>query len=141
MQPSIEFLTAEESARVDAALLTSKEKFSTRLAIYALRCLKQIAKEKGKSVEEVEAEEAIAWIERDEEIKEQLDLDSSFKDFFTRLVTASQRPLKQISSEAGVSLEDLTLDQVVRWFEKQAKITLEGGWHFWLELVRFFKDS
>ena len=124
MQPSIEFLTAEESARVDAALLTSKEKFSTRLAIYALRCLKQIAKEKGKSVEEVKAEEAIAWVEQDERIKEQLDLDSSFKDFFTRLVMASQRPLKQISSEAGVSLEDLTLEQVVGWFEKQAKINL-----------------
>jgi len=127
MQPSIEFLTPEESARVDAALLTSKEKFSTRLAIYALRCLKQIAQEKGKSVEEVTGEEAIAWIEKDEQIKEQLDLDASFKDFFTRLVMASQRPLKQISSEADVPLEDLTLEQVVQWFEKQAKIKLEGG--------------
>ena len=127
MQPSIEFLTAEESARVDAALLSSKEKFSTRLAIYALRCLKQIAREKEKSVEEVKAEEAIAWIEEDEQIKEQLDLDSSFKDFFTRLVMASQRPLKQIASEAGVPVEDLTLELVVQWFEKQAKIRVEGG--------------
>ncbi|MDY6806635.1 MAG: hypothetical protein SXA11_22895 [Cyanobacteriota bacterium] len=127
MQPSIEFLTAEESVRVDAALLSSKEKFSTRLAIYALRCLKQIGKEKGKSVEEVTAEEAIAWIEGDEQIKEQLDLDSSFKDFFTRLVMASQRPLNQIASEAGVPLEDLTLELVVQWFEKQAKIRVEGG--------------
>ncbi len=127
MQPSIEFLTPEESARVDAALLTSKEKFSTRLAIYALRCLKQIAKEKGKSVEKVTAEEAIAWIEKDEQIKEQLDLDASFKGFFTRLVMASQRPLNQISSEADVPLEDLTLQQVVQWFEKQAKIRVEGG--------------
>ena len=127
MQPSIEFLTAEESARVDAALLTSKEKFSTRLAIYALRCLKQIALEKGKSVEEVTGEEAIAWIEKDEQVKKQLDLDASFKNFFTRLVMASQRPLNQISSEADVPLEELTLDQVVQWFEKQAKIKLEGG--------------
>lgn len=127
MQPSIEFLTAEESAMVDAALLSSKEKFSTRLAIYALRCLKQIAKEKGLSVEEVKAEEAIAWIEKDEQIKEQLDLDSSFKDFFTRLVMASQRPLNQIASEAGVPVEDLTLELVVQWFEKQAKIRVESG--------------
>jgi hypothetical protein len=127
MQPSIEFLTPAESARVDAALLSSKEKFSTRLAIYALRCLKQIAQEKGLSVEEVKAEEAIAWIEKDEQIKEQLDLDSSFKDFFTRLVMASQRPLKQISAETGLPLEDLTLEQVVQWFEKQAKIRVESG--------------
>lgn len=141
MQPSIEFLTAEESARVDAALLSSKEKFSTRLAIYALRCLKQIAKEKGKSVEEVTAEEAIAWIEGDEQIKEQLDLDSSFKDFFTRLVMASQRPLNQIASEAGVPLEYLTLELVVQWFEKQAKIRVEGGWHLLFELVLCLKDS
>jgi hypothetical protein len=29
----------------------------------------------------------------------------------------------------------LTLEQVVQWFEKQAKIKLEGGWHLGLALV------
>jgi hypothetical protein len=44
----MDFLTEDEAIQVDAALLSSKEKFSTRLAIYALRCLKEIAKNEDK---------------------------------------------------------------------------------------------
>lgn len=127
MQQSMEFLTAEESARVDAALLSSKEKFSTRLAIYALRCLKQIAQETDLSVEAIAPEQIRAWIEKDENIKKQLEVDASFQNFFTQLAISALRPLKQISQEADVRMEHLTVEQVVEWFEKQAKIRLEKG--------------
>ncbi|MGB3514615.1 MAG: hypothetical protein WBA93_36475 [Microcoleaceae cyanobacterium] len=122
MQPSMEFLTAEESAQVDGALLTSKQKFSTRLAIYALRCLRQIGAETGLAAEEISPEQVTAWIAKDESIQQQLDVDASFENFFTRLVMSSLRPLKQVSQEVGVPVEELTVQQVVQWFEKEGKI-------------------
>ncbi|MCL2925305.1 MAG: hypothetical protein MGF17_11990 [Trichodesmium sp. MAG_R04] len=122
MQPSIEFLTPEESAQVDKALLTSKDKFSTRLAIYSLRCLRQIARETGLTLEEIPAEQVKTWIKKDEGLKQNLDIDANFENFFTRLVIASLSPLKQIAQESVVPLQDLTVQQVVKWFEKKGKI-------------------
>lgn len=127
MQPLEQFLTAEECAEVDLALLSAKEKFSTRLAIYALRVLKQIAKETGLTVEAVTNQQVANWIEKDESIKQEIEVDASFKSFFTNLVISSLRPLKQISLESGESMEDLTVKQVVAWFQKDAKIRREQG--------------
>lgn len=50
-QPSTQFLTLEESAKVDAALLSSPEKFLTRLTISSLKLLQHIAQEHGVSIE------------------------------------------------------------------------------------------
>lgn len=125
MQPPMEFLTSEEAIQVDAALLSSKEKFSTRLAIYALRCLKQIAAEKEISVEAVSAEQVSNWIKKDENIQQQLELDSNFELFFTRLVLSSLKPLKQIAQSEQQPIENLTLKQVVSWFEQESKIRQE----------------
>ncbi|MDJ0519203.1 MAG: hypothetical protein QNJ74_24085 [Trichodesmium sp. MO_231.B1] len=122
MQQSMEFLTPEESAQVDGALLTSKDKFSTRLAIYSLRCLRQIAKETGLTPEEIPAEQVKTWIKNDENLKQNLDIDANFENFFTRLVMASLSPLKEVAQESAVPLQDLTVQQVVKWYETKGKI-------------------
>ena len=127
MQPLAQFLTAEECAEVDLALLSAKEKFSTRLAIYALRVLKQIAEETGLTVEAVTNQQVANWIEKDESIKQEIEVDASFESFFTNLVISSLRPLKQISLETGESMDNLTVKQVVAWFEKDGKIRREQG--------------
>ncbi|OCQ91738.1 hypothetical protein BCD67_09610 [Oscillatoriales cyanobacterium USR001] len=127
MQPLAQFLTAEECAEIDAALLSSQEKFSTRLAIYALRLLKKIAQETGLSVIEVTNQQVADWIQQDESIKQQIDVDASFESFFTNLVISSLRPLQQISLETGREIEALTVKQVVAWFEKDGKIRREQG--------------
>jgi hypothetical protein len=57
------YLTPEESARVDAALLTSHEKFRARLSISALRLLQQIAAETGVSTDDLTPTQIIAWME------------------------------------------------------------------------------
>ncbi|MGD1703220.1 hypothetical protein [Dapis sp. BLCC M229] len=122
MQQSMEFLTLEESAQVDGALLTSKDKFSTRLAIYSLRCLRQIAAETGLTLEEIPAEQVKIWIKNDENLKPNLDIDANFGNFFTRLVMASLSPLKQVAQESAIPLQDLKVQQVVEWFEKKGKV-------------------
>jgi hypothetical protein len=127
MQLFTQFLTAEECVEVDVALLSSQEKFSTRLAIYSLRLLKEIAKKTGFSVVEVTNQQVKEWMQQDESIKEQIELDASFESFFTNLVLSSLRPLQQIASETGEEIEDLTVKRVVAWFEKDGKIRREQG--------------
>ncbi|HBK96419.1 MAG TPA: hypothetical protein DD001_03370 [Microcoleaceae bacterium UBA10368] len=120
-----DFLTPEECAEVDMALLSSKEKFSARLAIYALRVLKQVAGETGLPVTEVSNQQVMDWVRNDESIQQSIQVDASFELFFTNLVVASLRPLRQIAVEAGGAIEQLTVKQVVAWFEKDAKIRRE----------------
>jgi len=120
-----DFLTPEECAEVDMALLSSKEKFSARLAIYALRVLKQVAGETGLPVTEVSNQQVMDWVRNDESIQQSIQVDASFELFFTNLVVASLRPLRQIATEAGGAIEQLTVKQVVAWFEKDAKIRRE----------------
>lgn len=69
MNDSVQFLTSEESAEVDAALLSSSEKFLARLTISSLRLLKTIAADVGVPVEELTPQQAIAWFERDSKIR------------------------------------------------------------------------
>ncbi|AFZ11922.1 hypothetical protein Cri9333_1007 [Crinalium epipsammum PCC 9333] len=119
---SAQFLTREESIKVDAALLTSQDKFVTRLALYALKSLKQIAQETGAPIENITPQQLSAWIEKDETFKQEIENDATFEDFFTRLVISSLNPLKQVSQAANLPIEDLTVEQVIAWFEKQAKL-------------------
>ncbi len=67
---SIQFLTPEESAAVDAALLTSPEKFLTRLTLSTAKLLGYIAKDLNTTVEALTNEQIIAWFEADSKRKQ-----------------------------------------------------------------------
>ncbi len=77
-QPTTQFLTLEESAKVDAALLSSPEKFLTRLTISSQRVLKQIAKENNIAVEELTTQQIIAWFEKDGKIRREKGTEEAF---------------------------------------------------------------
>ncbi|MGA7934081.1 MAG: hypothetical protein WCA35_11085 [Kovacikia sp.] len=123
MQPFTEFLTPEESAEVDQALMTSHDKFATRVAIYALRSLNQIARQNGVPIDSLDPQQIEDWVYQDESLQQ--GIDREFKQFFSHLVISSQAPLKRAAEEAGVEIEALTLPQVVAWFEQNAKRKLE----------------
>ena len=63
------YLTSEESADVEAALLTSPEKFLTRLTISSQRLLQKIAQEYQVSVEQLSHQQIIQWFENDSKAK------------------------------------------------------------------------
>ncbi len=119
MQPVLEFLTPTECTEVDRALLTASDKFAARVAIYALRSLKQIAQETGSAIEQLTPEQIEDWIYQDPNLQEVLD--SGFKPFFYRLVYSSLTPLNQVAQMNGVAIADLALFQVIQWFEAEAK--------------------
>ncbi|MBD1851630.1 hypothetical protein [Leptolyngbya sp. FACHB-711] len=127
-QPApIEFLTVEEVTEVDRALLTTQDKFVTRVALYSLRTLKKITESTGQSVESVTPEQIEDWIAQDDAIQEAVDSDGSFLTFFSRIMLSSLKPLRQIAAEAGTAIESLTVPQVVQWFEKEAKLRMSQG--------------
>ncbi|HEY9833531.1 MAG TPA: hypothetical protein V6D26_23470 [Stenomitos sp.] len=77
-QPTTQFLSPEESADVDKALLSSPEKFLTRLTISSLRLLKQIAQDTGVTIEELTHQQVIDWFEKDGKIRREQGVEASF---------------------------------------------------------------
>jgi hypothetical protein len=125
VQEPMQFLTPEESAEVDQALLTSRDKFLTRVAIYSLRSLKQISQQTGLAVEQITPQQIADWIEKDESLRREAEANESFGSFFTQLVLSSLKPLKQVADSEGKAIATLTPSQVIAWFEQEAKTKLE----------------
>jgi hypothetical protein len=123
MQSSEEFLTPEECAEVDKALLTAHDKFTARVAIYALRALKTIAQQTQISIAALEPTQIEDWVYQDPSLQQSGDRE--FRHFFSQLVISALKPLKQMAQETGIPLEALTVPQVVTWFEDLAKRRLE----------------
>ena len=69
MNETGQFLTPEESADIDKALLSSPEKFLTRLTISSLRLLKVISQDIGVCLEDLTYEQVIEWFEKDAKTK------------------------------------------------------------------------
>ncbi|MEO1095931.1 MAG: hypothetical protein AAFX01_13635 [Cyanobacteria bacterium J06638_28] len=77
LDQSVQFLTPEESAAVDAALLTSPEKFLTRLTISTSKLLQAIARDLDTSVEALTPQQIIAWFEADAKRKQEEGVNAS----------------------------------------------------------------
>lgn len=70
-----QFLTTEESLAVEASLLTTEEKFLTRLTISSLRLLQLIAQDLDVAVDSLTTAQIIAWMEKDSKIKREEGVD------------------------------------------------------------------
>ncbi|MCY7282705.1 MAG: hypothetical protein LH679_04520 [Cyanobacteria bacterium CAN_BIN43] len=125
----MDFLTTFEGVEeVDKALLTTKDKFLARVALYSLRSLKKIAQESAQTIEETTPQQVLAWVEQDESIPIEVEDKESFQMFFTQLVMSSLKPLQRIAEdEESGAIANLTTAQVINWFEKDAKLRLEQG--------------
>jgi hypothetical protein len=77
-QPSTQFLSPEESAKVDAALLSSPEKFLTRLTISSLKLLKHIAQDYGVTIEDLTTQQIVAWFEKDGKIRREEGVEAAY---------------------------------------------------------------
>lgn len=119
-----EFLTYDEVAEIDKALLTAQDKFLARVSLYSLRVLKQIAEQENLPVEAITDQQIAAWVEKDAALRQVITPDATFEQFFIRLVLSSLQPLKLAAQDQQVSIADLSIQQVVSWFEQQAKIRL-----------------
>lgn len=124
MESPVEFLTVEECHQVDAALLTSREKFTSRVAIYALRSLKTIATQQNCTIKSLSQETITEWIHSDPSLQETQD--GNFRSFFSQIVLGAIRPLQTIANdgEKDGAIESVTVAQVISHYEAQAKASL-----------------
>jgi hypothetical protein len=60
-----EFISTDEARAVDGALLSTHEKFLTRITISSLRLLAKIAIDREEPIEALTPESIIAWFEAD----------------------------------------------------------------------------
>ncbi len=131
MNSAADFLTPEECAQVDQALLTSHDKFATRVAIYALRSLKAIAQQEQCAIADLHPEQIEDWVYQDDSLlasDNPLDADAAspkFRQFFCNLVISATKPLNLAAQTLGIPVEQLTVAQVIAWFEAEAKNRLE----------------
>ena len=77
MNQQQQFLTPEESADVDGALLGSQEKFLARLTISSLRLLQVIAEDRGVAIEALTHKQVIDWFEKDGKIRREKGADAA----------------------------------------------------------------
>jgi hypothetical protein len=77
LDQSVQFLTPEESADVDKALLTSPEKFLTRLTISTSKLLKVIAQDLDTAIEDLTPQQIIQWFEADSKRKQDQGVNAS----------------------------------------------------------------
>jgi hypothetical protein len=77
-ESSTQFLTLEESAKVDAALLSSPERFLTRLTVSSLKLLKHIAQDYDVRIEDLTTQQVIDWFEKDGKIRREQGIEAAF---------------------------------------------------------------
>jgi hypothetical protein len=77
LDQSIQFLTPEESAAVDRALMTTPEKFLTRLTISTGKLLKAIAQDLNVPMADLTSDQIIAWFEADAKRKQEGGIEAS----------------------------------------------------------------
>lgn len=117
---SQDFLTPEASADIDRALLSSRDKFLTRVAIYSLQILKLVAQEQQQAIAQIRPDQVQAWMVENTSGEDRAETGGSFPQFFTQLIISSLGPLTHAAELAKVSVEELTLPPVIRWFERRA---------------------
>ena len=77
LDQTLQFLTPEESAEVDKALLTTPEKFLTRLTLSTAKLLAFIAKDLDTSMDALTTEQIIQWFEADSKRKQEQGVNAS----------------------------------------------------------------
>lgn len=77
LDQSLQFLTPEESAEVDRALLSSPEKFLARLTISTAKLLRVIAADTETPIEALTAVQITQWFEKDAKLKREQGVNAS----------------------------------------------------------------
>lgn len=117
-------LTEAECAQIDQTLLPTRDRFSIRLKLYALRYLTQVSTTLENPVETLTATQIYEQLRLDPNLQQDGTLEEPFAEWFGNLLTASLNPLKQMSSDSGVAIADLSLEQVIDWHRQQLDAAL-----------------
>ncbi len=141
----VQFLTLEEAQVIDAAQLSTLEKFMTRITVSSLRVLQKIATDLGVTIAALEPARIVAWIEADAQIRRDRGIEAAFlkwpegddlefpdplvdevshaklsshEKFLARLTIAALKVLAPMAEDCGVGIETLAVSQIVAWVQE-----------------------
>jgi hypothetical protein len=117
-------LTLEENAQIDQTMLPTRDRFSIRLTIYCWRYLQQLSVGTHTPLEQLQPEQISTWVHQDQQLQNTQDADIAFFDWFSHLLASSLPPLTAISQHHQVSMNDLTLDQIIEGFQRSCQTCL-----------------
>jgi hypothetical protein len=148
-QDPIQFLTLDEAHAINGAMLSTMDKFMTRITVSSMRIINKISEELKVHSEEIAPSQIVNWIEHDSQIRKTQgedaaflkwasphpDLDfedtrqdvvtganlSSHEKFLTRMVISALSELGAIAKDYSVHIEDLSVTQIIIWMERNAK--------------------
>ena len=148
-QDPIQFLTLDEAHAINGAMLSTMDKFMTRITVSSMRIINKISEEIKVHGEEIAPSQIVNWIESDSQIRKiqgedaaflkwaspHPDLDfedtrqdvvtganlSSHEKFLTRMVISALSELGAIAKDFGIHIEDLSVTQIIIWMEREAK--------------------
>ncbi|MEY3303675.1 MAG: hypothetical protein ACK5RE_00875 [Pseudanabaena sp.] len=154
-QDPIQFLTLAEAHAIDGAMLSTMEKFMTRITVSSMRIITKVAEDLHIHAEDLASSQIVHWIEMDSQIRQEQgedaaflkwtsphpDLDfedtrqdevttaklSSHEKFLTRMVISAMQALVAIARDYSTHIEDLTVAQILTWVERDAKVKREQG--------------
>lgn len=119
-----QLLSLEECAQIDQTLLPTRDRFSIRITVYSWRYLQQISLGLGLPMAELQLHHIQTWLQQDSILQSQELSDDTFRALFERLLVSSLEPLKKIAQYEETEIENLTLPQILSWFEAQVKSSL-----------------
>lgn len=115
-----DLLTLDECMLIDQTLLPTRDRFSIRITIYSWRYLTKVSEQLEMPVAELTPEQIYDWVEDDPQMAD-ADQGEEFVGWFANLLHSSLTPLQQIAQDHETTIENLTLEQIIQWFEAQVK--------------------
>ncbi len=119
-----QFLSPEECTQIDQTLLPTRDRFSIRITVYSWRYLQQVSTGLGVVIADLQHQQITDWLNNDPQMQASEHLDDTFTDWFSNLLAASLAPLGKIAQQKEVAIENLTIQQIIDWFEAQVKAAL-----------------
>jgi hypothetical protein len=119
-----QFLSPEECAEIDRTLLPTRDRFSIRIAVYSWRYLQRVSAGLGIAIADLAPVQISDWICQDAALQTLTATDESLIELLDRLVISSLGPLQKIAQQENTIIEQLTLPQIINWFEAQVKASL-----------------
>jgi hypothetical protein len=121
-----QFLSDDECAQIDQTLLPTRDRFSIRIAVYSWRYVQRVSEGLGIAIADLTPAQISDWISQDAALQTSAATDESLTELLDRLVISSLGPLQKIAQQENTTIEQLTLPQIINWFEQQVKSALVG---------------
>jgi hypothetical protein len=114
-----DLLTPQECAQIDQTLLPTRDRFSIRMTVYSWRYLQMMGRELKIDISALQPQHIQDWLRQDSHLQRFAELDVSFLDWFGALLIAALNPLQCIAQKEDIAPEQLTLAQIIAWFQHQ----------------------